>query len=326
MNHILCVGESIIDFISLENGKRLEDVSAYTRQPGGSSANVSIGLSRLNTPVSFTGIIGDDYFGRFLEKHLKDNNIDCSLLKKTEKYNTPIVFVSLDECGNNHFFFYRDFKLGNEYKINRKDLKLVNEVKILHFSSVILKQVNFRLQLTKLIDTIKFKNQGLIHFDTNIRFGLWSNQNELRNLVIQFIKLSDVVKFSEKEIYFVTGENDIFEALEHKLLKNKIAIVTGGAAGAYTIFKGQKIHIPAPQVENIVDTTGAGDAFVAAFLSILYKNKIYNIHDFDEIDETQLCYWLKFATAAGTLNCLQRGATAGMTDENNIIKFLNKFS
>jgi len=87
MNHILCVGESIIDFISLENGKRLEDVSAYTRQPGGSSANVSIGLSRLNTPVSFTGIIGDDYFGRFLEKHLKDNNIDCSLLKKTEKYN-----------------------------------------------------------------------------------------------------------------------------------------------------------------------------------------------------------------------------------------------
>jgi len=319
---ILCVGESIIDFISLDSGKSLSEVTTFSKQPGGSSSNVAFGLAKLNIPVAFSGIIGADYFGEFLENFLVSNNIDCGLLKKTDKFNMSIVFVGLDESGKNNFFFYRDFGLNKEYKITKNDYSRLRTAKIIHFSSVVLRQTNFKYQLIKLIDYVKFKNRGLVHFDANIRFALWDNQNVLKNVVIQFIRLADIIKFSEDELYFISEHKDIEYSLRNcKLLKNKFVIVTAGGSGAYTLFDNEFIHLPTFRV-NAVDTTGAGDAFVSGFLSRLYKANIDNISALESISKGDLIEWLTFANAAGALNCTKHGATAGMASEKNILSFI----
>ncbi len=325
MKKILCAGESIIDFVSLENGKTLEETVNFSKQPGGSSANVAVGLAILNTPVAFTGIVGDDCFGNFLIKYLSEKKIECSLLKKTKKFNTPIVFIGLDNNGNNNFFFYRDFGLNKEYSIENKDLNFLKNTAVLHFSSVILRETNFKLQLLKLIEYVKKKNRGLIHFDANIRFGLWENHNQLKRTIIQFIKLADIIKFSENELYFVTGSENIEKSLKtSRLFKNKLVLTTAGPAGAYTYFKNKFIHIPAPEI-SAVDSTGAGDAFVAAFLSRLNNNNIFSINQLSDITIEQLEEWIKFANTAGSLNCLKHGATAGMLAEKNIINFIKNY-
>jgi len=325
MNKILCAGESIIDFVSLENGKSLEETVLFSKQSGGSSSNVAVGLARLDIPAAFTGIIGDDYFGNFLERKLSDSGIDCSLLKKTSKFNTPIVFVGLDKKGNNDFCFYRDFNLNKEYKITKQDSHFIKKIKIMHFSSVVLREINFKFQIAKLIDYIKFKNRGLIHFDANIRFGLWNNHNILKNVIIQFCKLSDIIKFSEEELFFVSNIKNIEKSLKTiKLFKDKLVIVTAGENGSYTLLNNELIHIPSFKI-NAVDTTGAGDAFVSAFLSRLYKNKIDSFEILKNmINKQTIEEWLTFSNAAGSLNCGQRGATSGMTSEKNIIDFIKE--
>ena len=324
MKKILCAGESIIDFVSLENGKFLDEVNEFTKQAGGSSANVAFGLAKLNTPAAFTGIVGDDYFGKFLKDYLVSHNIDCSLMKSTTKYNTPIVFVGLDKTGNNSFFFYRDFGLNKEYKILKSDQAYLKMITILHFSSVILKEINFKIQLSRLIETVRFKNKGIIHFDANIRFGLWNNMKELKRIVIEFIKLSDIIKFSENELKFVTDCDDIKKAITGtKLFKNKLVLTTAGAEGAYTFFKNKFIHIPAVAVEA-VDTTGAGDAFVAAFLSRLYENNIFSFKALEDFSTDDISGWIRFANAAGSLNCKERGATAGMASKIKILSFIKQ--
>jgi len=321
---ILCVGESIIDFISCENGKSLKDCKTFSKQPGGSSANVSIGLSKLEIPTAFSGIVGADEFGEYLENFLISNSIDCSLLKKSNKYRTPIVFVALDENGKNEFLFYRDFALGNEYKITSNDLKKLKDLSILHFSSVVLRQVNFKLQLAKIIETTRFKLKKLVHFDTNIRFSLWQNQKALKQTIIDFIKLSDIVKFSEDELYFISGIKDIEKSLKStKLLKGKLVIVTVAEHGAYAYWHNEIIYSPAFKIKAI-DTTGAGDAFVSALLSRLYKENITTEKDLAIITKKQLNDWLKFANAAGALCCAKRGATTGLADEQTIFKFCEK--
>ncbi|HPG29703.1 MAG TPA: carbohydrate kinase [bacterium] len=323
MNKILCAGESIIDFISLENGKNLKETEMFSKQAGGSSSNVAVGLSRLDIPASFTGIIGGDYFGGFLESKLLDCGIDCSLLKKTPKYNTPIVFVGLDEKGGNEFCFYRDFNLNKEYKILKQDYQSIKECGILHFSSVVLRENNFRIQILKLIDYVKTKNRGIIHFDANIRFGLWNNRVSLKNVIVQYCKMSDIIKFSEEELYFVSGIKNIEKSLRNmKLFKNKLVIVTAAEKGSYTLFNGEFIKVPAFKIDA-VDATGAGDAFVAAFLSRIYR---FNHKEFEKLKSRLtpdiIKEWLIFSNAAGAMNCVRRGATSGMTSEKKINDFI----
>jgi fructokinase len=326
MNKILCVGESIIDFISTENGKKLCDVKTFKKKAGGSSSNVAVGLSRFKVPALFTGIVGNDSFGSFLLQHLIKNNIDCKLLKKSNKYKTPIVFVSLDENGENYFEFYRDFRLHEKYKITNTDLNYINDIKFLHFSSVILKTDNFKVQIMKLIKKIKLQNKGIVHFDTNIRFSLWDNKTELKKIVKQFIKLSDIIKFSEQELRFIFGNKSIEKILlQKKILKNKFVIVTLGKAGCVYKHKNKVYSVKTQKVVP-VDTTGAGDSFVAGFIFKLIKNNIENFNDLLDYNINTVKQWIEFANVCGTINSMYRGATAGMFNENMLIQKIKELN
>ena len=108
MHKIFSFGEALIDFIGTPAGNNLENSETFIKKPGGAPANVSVALSRLETPVSFVGKVGSDAFGKFLINTLREEGVDTKLMLQAEEpsHQTSLAFVSLDEHKERHFSFY----------------------------------------------------------------------------------------------------------------------------------------------------------------------------------------------------------------------------
>ena len=110
------------------------------------------------------------------------------------------------------------------------------------------------------------RKDAIISFDPNLRFPLWKNKEELLKTVHEFIPLSDILKISDEELEFLTGEKEIDHALPQLFTGNvKLIIYTCGSKGAYACTRTQKAFSPCEKVKA-VDTTGAGDGFIGSFL------------------------------------------------------------
>ena len=108
MAEVVCLGEILIDFVSLKSGVRLAGAPAFQRAAGGAPANVAVGLARLGVKAAFVSRVGADEFGRFLRSTLERERVDTSGLLTTKEAPTGLAFVSLDRNRERSFAFYRD--------------------------------------------------------------------------------------------------------------------------------------------------------------------------------------------------------------------------
>ena len=107
MAKVICPGEVLIDFISLENGKKLVDVEKFQKKAGGAPANVATALVKLGASAEFVGAVGKDSFGRFLIETLNRYEVGTSQVIEDEHLGTTIAYVSIDENGERDFEFMR---------------------------------------------------------------------------------------------------------------------------------------------------------------------------------------------------------------------------
>jgi fructokinase len=150
--------------------------------------------------------------------------------------------------------------------------------------------------------------------------------SQLRKTVNQFIEMSDIIKLSRKELYFVTEKDDIETSLNSfKKFKNKLIIITLDKEGSGYFYNGKFKMVSGFKVDA-VDSTGAGDAFVSAFLYKLQDSNITDINASFDYLEKYLEQWLVFCNAAGCLNTMKHGATSGMTTKNKILSFINEYN
>lgn len=276
---IICVGELLIDFISQDVGNKLENTDSFLKKAGGAPANVSCVLSRLGQDALFLGKVGDDSFGNFLEKQLKKHGVNTSLLKRDEKVSTTLAFVSIEEDGERDFSFVR----GADANLEFSDLKMdeLEKAKVIHFGSATsflegeLKKT-YKVLLEKALEKNKF-----ISFDPNYRSAFWKGrEEEFINEILYFIEKSDFLKLSEEEFKIICQTDNMKQGLAylHKL-GAKIIAITLGSRGTY-ISNGLESTILESISIKAIDTTGAGDAFVGAFIHHLLLNKL-NINDFN---------------------------------------------
>jgi len=97
---IVCLGEALIDLISMEKGVSLAQTRTFEKAPGGAPANVAVGLARLGVTSGFMGKVGDEDFGHFLARTLADNGVDTSALLFSQEARTALAFVSLKQHGD----------------------------------------------------------------------------------------------------------------------------------------------------------------------------------------------------------------------------------
>lgn len=262
---LIAIGEALIDFIPNETGCDFENVTSFHPKVGGAPANVCGAFSVLGGKSKIITQLGDDPFGRKIEKELKNFGIDTSLISFTDKANTALAFVSLEKNGNRTFSFYRNPSADMLFDKEQITDNMFDDAYALHFCSVSLGDFPMK-EAHKAAIEIAAKKDTIISFDPNLRFPLWKSKEELNKTVHEFIPLSDIIKISDEELAFLTGEEEIENALPQLFTGNvKLIIYTCGSKGAYAYTKNQKAFSPCQKV-NAIDTTGAGDGFIGSFL------------------------------------------------------------
>ena len=262
---LIAIGEALIDFIPDKTGCNFDEVSSFSPKVGGAPANVCGAFSVLGGKSKIITQLGDDPFGRKIEKGLKNFGIDTSLISFTDKANTALAFVSLEKNGNRTFSFYRNPSADMLFDKEQITDNMFDDAYALHFCSVSLGDFPMK-EAHKAAIEIAAKKDTIISFDPNLRFPLWKSKEELNKTVHEFIPLSDIIKISDEELAFLTGEEEIENALPQLFTGNvKLIIYTCGSKGAYAYTKTQKAFSPCQKV-NAIDTTGAGDGFIGSFL------------------------------------------------------------
>lgn len=307
-NTLAAIGEALIDFIPDRTGCDFNDVTAFSPKVGGAPANVCAAFSILGGSSRMLTQLGSDPFGRKIIGELDRVGVDTSCISLTDEANTALAFVSLAQNGDRTFSFYRKPSADMLYKAESIKETYFNNVFALHFCSVSIGDFPMKQAHKHAIELMRERN-GIVSFDPNLRFNLWDSRQALYEAVREFIPLSDIVKLSEDEVGFVTGENSIEKAAQQLFGQGvKLVLYTCGSKGAYAFTKNVKAFSPALKV-SAVDTTGAGDGFTGAFLWSL--RKMCSVPDeLEKLTENELIESLNFANRFCALSVQKKGAIA----------------
>lgn len=312
MKKLIAIGEALIDFIPSEKSKPIKNVSAFYPNVGGAPANVCGAFTKLGGSSEMITQLGNDPFGDKIIDEFEKYGIGHSYVSRTDKANTSLAFVALNEKGNREFSFYRN--PGADMLLSPESIKeeCFDDGYCLHFCSVSLGEFPMREAHKKAIEIALRKNM-LVSFDPNIRLPLWKDKNKLKEAVIEFMPLAHIVKISDEEIEFITGKKNVSDAKDILFKGNtKIVIFTKGADGAEV----HRIHDFGYSVcENVkaVDTTGAGDAFIGSFLYKMCENNI-TVKNLNTIPVEFLTNILDFSNKFCTISITRKGAIASYPD------------
>jgi fructokinase len=321
---VVCLGEALIDLIGLETGVSLVEASGFKKAFGGATANVSVATSRLGWRSAFVGKVGDDPFGRFLAQVLEENGVYTGhmLFDKTAK--TGLAFVSLKEGGVPDFMFYRNPSADMLLDPSELDRRFMSSTRIFHYGSISLISEPSR-SATLAGANMAREGGAIISYDPNLRRSLWDDESSARAGMTLGLAGVDLVKLSEEEVCFITGETKLetaVSALMRMAASIKLVLVSRGAEGCYHSTGRVSGYSPGYCVSPI-DTTGAGDAFVGAVLSEILRRNL-NVNNIGELSRAELDEITKIANAVGALASIKRGAIASLPTYEELQAFMRQ--
>lgn len=298
MSYTLCVGEALIDLIAQT---RLADVGSsefFRRAAGGAVANVAVGIARLGGSAHFCGTLSRDAFGRFLLRTLAHENVNVDGVRVVDMATT-LAFGARGDDGEREFLFLRN--PGADSQLSMADI-YANELahaRIVHFGGVLLASEPARS--TCLAAGASARRAGaFVSFDPNARPALFSSRDEMTRWLLMGCAAAHLVKLSEEDLEALGTTPGDPSRLFNEI--TRAVIVTRGARGCrWMTADGESGDIAAPRIEAI-DTTGAGDAAMAAIL--------WRLGATDTTPPTAgaLAEAARYGCAAGAEACLHEGA------------------
>jgi fructokinase len=316
MKHLVTIGELLIDFMPLEKGRKLKDVTGFTRFPGGAPANVAVAGYKSGVKSYFIGQVGQDAFGDYLVESLKKEGVCCEYLFQTNRANTALAYVTLSDSGERDFIFYRNPSADQLLDTHQIPFELLHDC-VLHFCSVSLCDYPIKQAHMKAIDIARNHN-SFISFDPNLRLSLFKNLVEYKNVINHFIPMADLLKISNDELEFITGHSEISEALSTLFVGHvKYVIITKGSQGSSFYYK-DGLHLDSNAFKvNVIDTTGAGDAFIGTFLAEMIRQDL-------TFTKQNVEKALFVANAKAALTTTKYGGMSSIPTEDELHQFIEK--
>jgi fructokinase len=272
MSKLIAIGELLIDFIPQQKGKKLKDVTGFDRVAGGAPANVCACVSKLGEKGVLLTQVGKDAFGDYLIDTLDQSGVNIAHIRQTTDALTALAFVSLDQKGERDFSFYRNPSADMLYRKEFIDTSLFQQDDILHFCSVDLIDSPMKEAHRHAID-LAHQHQMIVSFDPNLRFPLWNDLELYKKTIQEFIPLAHLLKISHDELEFITGTNKRHQSIDFLFQGNvTVVIITEGPVGA-TVYTKEHFFFVQSIKTNVVDTTGAGDAFIGTVIAELLRKK-----------------------------------------------------
>lgn len=290
------LGDAVVDLLPESDGRLLPC-------PGGAPANVAVGIARLGGTSGFIGRVGDDPFGALMQRTLLTEGVDITYLKQDEWHRTSTVLVDLNDQGERSFTFM--VRPSADLFLETTDLPCWRHGEWLHLCSIALSAEPSRTSAFTAMTAIRHAG-GFVSFDPNIREDLWQDEHLLRLCLRQALQLADVVKLSEEEWRLISGktQNDRDICALAKEYEIAMLLVTKGAEGVVVCYRGQVHHFAGMSV-NCVDSTGAGDAFVAGLLTGLSSTGL-------STDEREMRRIIDLAQRCGALAVIAKGAMTAL--------------
>ncbi len=295
---VVTLGEILIDLVATQNNVPLFAAPAFEPKAGGAPANVAVGVQRLGKSAAFIGKVGRDEFGQGLLDTLASASVETRNLLDDVRLPTTLAFVSLSEGGETHFAFYPG--AHTNLTIDDLDLDLIRSARIFHCGSVSLAHEPVRGATLAALRAAR-DARVVCSYDVNWRPALWEDAATGLALARQPLALADIVKMNASELRLLTGDADLERALMGFRAPAALVVVTLGSKGCIYRFGGKLYQQASAPVGEAVDTTGAGDAFMAALLASLPGHP-------RDLDAATLDHMTRRACRAGAITVTRRGA------------------
>ena len=314
---VVALGELLIDFT--ENGTSAQGNPIYEANPGGAPCNMLSMLNRAGKKTAFIGKVGQDIFGKRLKAVLEETGIDTSNLTMDADVRTTLAFVETFADGDRDFSFYRNPGADMMLREDELNEELLKDTQIFHFGTLSMTHEEVRKATKKAICIAK-ESGALISFDPNLREPLWKSLDEAKEQVAYGLSQCDILKISDNEIQWFTGEQD-FDAGICKLKSEydiPLIMLSMGKDGSRAYYKDLRVEVKPFLQENTIETTGAGDTFGGCCLHHVLK---YGLHS---LDEEKLTEMLTFANAAASIITTRKGALRVMPEEKEVREFVER--
>lgn len=312
---VTALGELLIDFT--ENGLSSQGNYLLEANPGGAPCNVLAMLAKLGKKTAFIGKVGDDFLGRHLKDVVEAVGIDTRNLLLDDQVHTTLAFVHTYPDGDRDFSFYRNPGADMNLRAQEIDGELIAQSKIFHFGSLSLTHPDVR-EATKKALAIAKEQGCLISYDPNLRPPLWNTLEEAKEQIAFGMTQCDIMKISDNEIQWFTGEEDYDAGIRilQETYHIPLILLSMGRDGSRAYYKGMKVEVAPFLQENTIETTGAGDTFCACVLGYVLD------HGLDALTEQDLQAMLRYANAAASLITTRKGALRVMPSREDVAQLL----
>jgi fructokinase len=292
---IVVAGEALLDVVAASDG-------GLVGHPGGGPYNVARTIGRLEQPVAYLGRISSDGFGARLRRELEADLVGTATVVTTDA-PTTLALVELDASGGADYRFYAAGTSAPGLTLEAVTAVLPESLDALYLGTLglVFEPIATTLeQLTTLVG-----DDTLVALDPNCRPAAIDDSAAYRERLGRILRRADVLKVSDDDLdWLVPGRAPADAARELLGQARTPALVTLGRAGALVISAGEVASVEAPPVE-VVDTIGAGDAFMGAFLAD-WRSRGLGRAELDSYDE--LVEATRFACRVAAITCSRAGA------------------
>ena len=317
--YAICLGEILFDCLADQLEKTLNQVESWTTYPGGAPANVASGLVKLGTSAALISSVGEDKEGKKLVQLLREIGVDTSGIQEHPYAPTRKVYVLRSINGEREF---ADFgkQATKEFADTYLKAELMPESLFLNGEFLILGTIGLAYPETRqtiyqaldLADQYHLK----IMVDVNWRPLFWPNPDDAKVLIHSLLKRVDFVKLSLEEAKWLFDSTDP-SIINYRLDSVEGILVTAGNQGCTYYLSENEGKVPAFSLD-VIDTTGAGDGFVAGFIHQLRQ---YGIRRLQQPGVAKQI--VTYASAVGALTTTKLGAITAQPTAKEIETFLD---
>jgi len=311
---VVILGENVADALA---APRQADQPAspgleLSVMPGGGPANTAVALARLGTPTRFLGRLSDDVFGRLFRDRLNASGADLSGCVEAAEPST-LAIADLDAAGQARYTFHAERTADWQWTREELDHGLPDSLSCLHTGSLALVRDPGAGRIEQFLTDVR--PRATIAVDPNVR-PLLVHPSRYREQLPRWCAAADILRLSEEDLaHLLPGLSpekacDTWHALGVRLI-----VITLGQDGALASLDGRRLQVPAPRTE-VIDTIGAGDAFMAGLLHQLHADGMLGGR-LDALDLDHVGRAVGFGTRVAAATCAVRGANPPWADQLN---------
>jgi fructokinase len=316
MAEVLCFGEALMDMLAEADG-------SYRPYAGGAPANVAVALAKLGVDSAFVGMLAQDAFGDLLLEGLGKAGVSTAQVVRTKDANTALAFVSLDSEGERRFSFYRPPAADLLFRAEHFSPGAFEQAAAFHCCSNSLTEPAIAEATLEGVRLARAAG-ALVSVDMNYRPGLWPSHADARPRIWSLLREADVVKLSTSELAYLAEPMRDEQAVMAKLWEGRTQwlLITDGPGLIRHLTCDREDTASTYEVKSI-NTTGAGDAFVAGILASLTETRAERFDAF-LANEEQVDGALRFAAACGALAVTRHGAFEAMPSRAEVEELMEQ--